>query len=114
MCVVWAEALLENWHMLQDSNEIEIRAILIDLNKALVEAELTDVETRAIRAVYMDDPTPPIRTGGSHRPAGGSNRTSAAVKVGVSRATLWKILNSAILKIDSALKYEGTNEQVPA
>lgn len=96
--------------MLHASDELAIRAILIDLHNALATAELTDLESRAIRAVYMDDPTPPQRTGGAHRPRGGSTRQSVAVSIGISRATLWKVLNSAILKIDSTLNYEGKNE----
>lgn len=110
---MWTEALLENWHLLEISDELEIRAILIDFNNALSAAGLTDLEATAIRAVYMDDQTPPERTGKSHRPRGGSTRHSVAVSIGISRATLWKVLNSAILKIDGTLNYEGKkNEQI--
>ena len=102
-----AKPLLKNYRLIRDSDELGVRDFWIDLNNAIDIAHLTELEYKAIRAVYIDDLLPPERggpRGGS--PKGGSTRAHIAQQLGMCRDTLWKTINRATEKIDKELDYE--------
>jgi hypothetical protein len=107
-----AQALLENFHILVESDNIELRPLLMDLRTALRGAELTEVEWQILRVVYLDQPIPPSRTGKAGHPKGGSGKYYAASVLNISPYIVRKSLRTALKKIEVALNYTGENDTV--
>lgn len=125
--------LLENYHLLFDSTNPAMRDILIDLNRSIENAQLTDVEKKVIAVTYMTDHGAPIRSGLPGAPIGGGSqkaivtsivqvlhqapRQRRATKIEteynlVPRSIYWykKVLNKALSKINIALNYEELDD----
>ena len=129
-----SELLLGQYHFLRDSDDIELRHILMDLLNALREAGLTEREWLVIHATYLCHPRPPLRENRKGRPKGGHTqytvvaglldilaeeprkRHFAARRTSeynvVRRSSYWykKVLQRALSKIDQALNYEDVHD----
>jgi hypothetical protein len=118
MRVKLAQVLLEQFHLLDDSANLDDRDMLMDLNNALVSAGLTIVEWQVIKAMYMSEPVAPMRDGNRGRPVGGSIKGELAVElfgeptwgsksIGMNSARykFERNLESALQKIEDVLGY---------
>lgn len=129
-----SEKLLKNYQLLSDSDVIDIRDIILDLDNAIQQAELTDLEMAVIRSTYFNLPATPLRNGKPGRPRRAGFQGLIAQELGEQlRAELdtrgrkrtgqteyhdlhrsikqyKKVLQRALSKIDEALNYGGTLE----
>lgn len=131
---VISERLLKNYQLLIDSQEIEIRDILMDLENAIERAALTEIEMAVVNATYFDPPIAPERNGKPGRPKKAGDQGLIAMTLKdmlktelstrgrkISGQTEYhdlhrsikqykKVLKRALTKIDKALNYGGTVE----
>ena len=128
-----AAALLKNYHLLDSSQDIEFRDMLMDLQQAIKDADLNDIELAVVKETYLSGPMIPERTGQRGRPRGAGMQGRIAMslkedlKAGLirKRTTVQhteyhdlhrsikqykKVLNRALEKIDQSLNYGGTFE----
>ena len=132
--VVISEKLLKNYHLMVDSDVIEIRDILLDLDTAIQQAELTELEMAVIKATYFSLPVIPLRTGKPGRPKHAGPQGLIALELSemlrkdldargrkITGQTEYhdlhrsikqykKVLQRALDKIEKALNYGGTVE----
>lgn len=125
-----SQILLQNYHLLQESENPALRDVLIDLQKAIAEAELTDLEKQIIQASYVDPPEIPIRTGKRGKPKGAGSIRSAVPRIihllpqeprlrhyqirrdteynYLERSIYWfkRVRDRALFKIEQKLQYE--------
>lgn len=128
-----SEALLKNYHLLNSSDDIDTRDLLMDLHAAINTAGLDSIERAVIDATYLSGPIIPIRNGKPGRPKMAGVQGAIAVSLSeqlktgllrrrVSNQTEYhglhrsikqykKVLNRALLKIEQSLGYgESTVE----
>jgi hypothetical protein len=129
-----SERLLQNYHLLAESDNIDFREFLWDLMNAIERASLTELEKKVIEETFLKPPIAPRRSGGRGKPLGGRSQCyvstllkdelAKTVKPSKSKQTEYnglhrsikqykKVLNSALGKIDLALNYGGRNDISP-
>lgn len=99
------EVFLENFHVFQESGNEDSRLFLMDINTAMWNAPLTNLERQIIVRLFIDPPTPPQRdepdkdgfTRG--RPAGGTSQSQLCEELKMDKSTLSNLKWSAIHKI---------------
>ena len=103
------EVFLENFHVFQESGNEDSRLFLMDINNAMYNAPLTNLERQVIVRLFIDPPKPPQRdqpdkdgfTRG--RPAGGTTQTQLCEELGIEKSTLSNLKWSAIEKMATYL-----------
>lgn len=127
--MVISRALLEYYPLLIESDKASTRDLLIDLERAIESAKLTEVEYEVISKTYFSDHAIPFRSGGRGRPAVGVKDIAVLLSLGRvspggrrangnteyhlahrSIKRYKKVLNNALSKIDKSLGY--VNEDI--
>src|SRR6266446_4168412 len=108
----FVRVFLENYHVFNESGDLDSRLFLLDINTAMWNAPLTTMERQIVQRLFIEPPIPPYRDkldkdGFSRgRPAGGTTQNSLCEELKIEKSTLSNLKQSAILKMAGYLGAE--------